>query len=112
MTDRFKDFGTGAASDASPLSFKLHGETFECIPQIQGKVLLDLVADSSSEDPSKSTAVINTFFDAVLLDESLNRFKSLMTDKTRIVTVDTLAEITGWLVEEYSNRPKERPEVS
>jgi hypothetical protein len=112
MTTRFRDFGAGTASDAQPLSFKLHGEEFECIKEVQGKILLTLVADSSSEDPAKAASVIDKFFSAVLTDESYARFDTLLKSKEKIVAVDTLAEITGWLVQEYTDRPTERPEVS
>jgi len=109
---RFKDFGQGKTDEKKEaVSFKLHGEEFTCVPEIQGKLLLDLVADSSSDDPAKSAAVIDKFFSQVLTDESYERFEALLGDKNRIVTVETLADITGWLVEEYSQRPEEQPEV-
>lgn len=111
---RFKDFGTGKGGDApkEPLSFKLHGEEYRCVPEVQGKLMLDLVADSSADDPVKAAGVVNTFFKQVIVDEDYDRFQALLTDKNRIVTVETLAEITAWLVEEYSGRPTEGPEVS
>jgi hypothetical protein len=108
---RFKDFGSGKKTDAEPLSFKLHGDTFECLPQIQGKLLLDLVADSSGEDPAKSAAVIDLFFSQVMTDDSYVKFNALLKDKNKIVSVETLAAIVGWLVEEYSDRPEEQPEA-
>jgi hypothetical protein len=109
---RFKDFGAGTSNvNAEPISFKLHDEEFTCVAQIQGKLMLDLVADSSSSDPAKSASVIEKFFSQVLTDESYARFQTLLSDKDKIVTVETLAEITGWLVEEYSQRPEEQPEV-
>lgn len=108
---RFKDFGA-TKIDAEPLSFKLHDEEFNCLPVVQGKVLLDLVAESNVDDPVKSAGIIDKFFAAVLTDESYARFEDLLHDKNRIVTVDTLADITGWLVEEYTNRPEGQPGVS
>lgn len=108
---RFKDFGSGLVEDAEPISFKLYGEEFHCVPQVQGKLLLDLVSDSSSEDPAKSSAVVTKFFGYVLTEESLERFDKLTLDKDKIVSVETLAEITAWLVEEYTNRPNQQPEA-
>ena len=103
---RFKDFGGSAESTLDPVTFKLHGEDFVCVKELQGKVLLDLVADSSSEEPAKVAATMNKFFKTVLLDESYERFDALLNDKEKIVPVDVLAEITSWLIEEYSDRPK------
>ena len=108
---RFKDFGSGLQEEAAPLSFKLHGEEFICVPQIQGKLLLDLVAESSSDDPVKSAGIVTKFFNYVLEDESAERFNKLLSDKKKIVSVDTLAEITSWLVEEYTERPNQQPEA-
>jgi hypothetical protein len=110
---RFKDFGAGKSGEGKePIKFKLHDEDFECVPEIQGKVLLDLAADSKDEDPAMAAQVIDKFFGAVLTDESLTRFDALIRDKHRVVSMETLGEITSWLVEEYTNRPEGQPEVS
>ena len=106
---RFKDFGGSVDTTAEPVKFKLFNEEFTCVKQLQGKVLLDLVSESGSEDPSKTAAVMTQFFKTVLLDESYERFDTLLNDKEKIVPVETLAEITSWLIEEYSDRPTERP---
>lgn len=109
---RFKDFGSGNQEEKAPLSFKIHGEEFQCVPEVQGKIMLDMIANSSAEDPAKAAAVVGEFFELVLHDESWKRFDALLKDKHRIVTVETLAEITGWLVEEYTNRPEQQPDLS
>lgn len=109
---RFKDFGAGSASDSKePLVFKIHGEEFHCVPEVQGKALLKLVSESSADDPVKAANAIDTFFDLVLQEESLERFNSLVQDKHRIVTVETLTEIISWLMEQYTDRPEAQPEV-
>lgn len=109
---RFKDFGAGSAKDSKePISFKIHGEEYACVPEIQGKTLLKLVADSGSEDPVKAAKAIDKFFDMVLDDESLVRFNMLVEDKHKIVTVETLSEIIAWLMEQYTDRPEAQPEA-
>lgn len=110
MTERFKDFGSGEKSDKAPLKFKLHGEEFTCVAEIQGKVLLDMVSRSQSEDPAVAAAVVTDFFNKVLTDESLERFDALTVDKERIVTMETLSDIVAWLIEEYTGRPNQQPE--
>jgi hypothetical protein len=112
MTPRFKDFGDGGLVISEPLSFKLHGEEFHCKPAIQGKVLLDMVATASSEDQAAATKVVIDFFNAVLTPESLIAFNTLLDTPDKIVTVETLGEITGWIVEQYSGRPTQGPEQS
>jgi hypothetical protein len=109
---KFKDFGTRSAGDIEPVSFKIYDEEFHCIPQIQGRVLLNMVANSGSDDPAEAANTINNFFSAVLKKESLDRFNALLEDEDKIVTVDTLGEIVGWLTEQYSNRPTEGSSAS
>lgn len=109
---KFKDFGTGPdLSNVEEITFKLHGETFTCVKAVQGRVLLSMVKDASNEDPAVAANVIETFFAQVLTDESLVRFNALLEDKNRIVSVDVLGEITGWIVEQLTDRPEKQPEV-
>jgi len=112
MTNRFKDFGSGTGAEETPLTFKLHGEEFECRPAVQGKVLLDLVANSNDDDGAAMARTIDRFFELTLLPESYERFDTLAKDPDRIVSVETLGEITAWLVEQYSGRPQQGPEDS
>lgn len=109
---KFRDFGSGKQNeDREPISFKLHDEEFFCVPQIQGVVLLELVASSGSEDSADSVRAITTFFKDVLEDESYKRFSKLIRDKKRIVDAGTLGEIVGWVVSQYGDRPESQSEV-
>lgn len=112
MTNRFKDFGSGKTVNEEPLKFKLHSEEFECRPSLQGKVLLDLVASSDENDGAAMARTMDKFFKLTLIEESYERFTALTEDPDRIVSVETLGEITAWLVEEYSGRPTQGPEDS
>lgn len=113
MTNRFKDFGEDSNVVKEPLSFKLYGEEFHCNPAIQGKVLLDMVKDAGDQDnPSGAASAINNFFSKALLSESYERFNKLLTDEETIVTVETLSDITAWLISEYSERPTMEPKRS
>lgn len=106
MTGRFKDFGGDSSVNKEPLSFKLYDEKFECYPAIQGRALLEMVRKAGDEnDPSAAAEVVDSFFGVALLPESLERFNNLLKDPKKIVTVETLSEIAGWLVGEYSERP-------
>lgn len=109
MTNRFKDFGSGGEIVTEPLNFKLHGETFECWPNLQGKVLLDLAANSGEDDGVAAAKTMQDFFVAALKPESYEKFNALLTDPETIVNVETLGDITAWLVEEYSERPTREP---
>jgi hypothetical protein len=113
MTSRFKDFGEDSNVVREPLSFKLYGEEFNCHPAIQGKVLLEMVKEAGDENnPSAAAGMIDNFFSTALFPESYERFDKLVRDPEKIVTVETLSEITGWLVGEYAERPTMEPERS
>jgi hypothetical protein len=108
---KFRDFGSTNLDELEPVSFKIHDEEFHCIKAMQGKVLLDMIAKSSSDDAAEQASIVTDFFAQVLEDESLERFNALVTDKHRIVTTETLAEITSWLIEQYADRPNQQPEA-
>lgn len=111
MSERFKDFGGSDKVNSSPLSFKLYDEVFHCRPSLPGKVLLSLVAQSG-DDNSALASTIEGFFDICLLEDSKEKFNALLNDPERVVTVETLGDITAWLVEEYSTRPTKGPGLS
>ena len=109
---KFKDFGNvGIDEKLEPISFKLNDEEFSCVKALPGKVLLEMVARSSSENPADQANMVTEFFSHALTDESLERFNALIEDKERVVSAETLGEITGWLVEQYGERPNPQPEV-
>ena len=112
MTARFKDFGGAGAVNTEPVSFKLYDEEFHCRTSIQGRVLLNIVAKSDSNDGAGLAATVDSFFDACLMPESKERLENLLADPEKIVPVETLGEITAWLVEQYSTRPTGGPENS
>lgn len=110
---RFKDFGAGAANaKKDPLVFKLYDQEFSCVPEVQGKMLLELISDSTSADSSVQAAVTLKFLRSTLLDDNLERFEDLIGSKETIVTIETLTDITAWLIEEYTTRPLEQSEAS
>lgn len=103
---RFKDFGNPFnSSEAEGLSFKLYGEDFTCYPSMQGKTLLNFAANSDSDSAADSTNAILSFFSSALDKESNERFQKLIEDPDKIVSVETLGEIIGWILEQYSSRP-------
>ena len=110
---RFKDFGAPFdATSAEKIVFKIYDEDFECYPEMQGKVLLEFVKNSAGEDTVGSATALASFFEKVLVPESFERFDALANDPDRIVTVSTLAQIVGWVMEQYSDRPNEGSENS
>lgn len=103
---RFKDFGTPEVSK-EPITFAIYGEEFTAVPEIQGKTLMSFVARANTEDAAAGAALTLEFFERVLTDESWKRFSALTDSKDRTVSVELLANIVTWLIEEYTSRPEE-----
>lgn len=74
--------------------------------------MLDLISKSDADKPAETAQMVFDFFNKVLLDDSAVRFRALVEDPERIVQMETLGEIVSWLVEEYTNRPTQGPELS
>src|SRR5210317_1760581 len=102
MATKFKDFGSSNVEELDEVKFKLYGEEFICRKAVQGKVLLEVAGSFDGENASNANDVIEKFFKAVLETESYERLDALLHDPERIVPVEDLGEITGWLVEQYS----------
>lgn len=105
---RHKSFTPKNRKSPEPLTFDLYDQTFTAYPELQGMVILDFaaaMAPGGDEDESGNDAgLISAIFDEVLEPESLERFKKLTRDPKTIVPAELLAEIVGWLMEEYTGR--------
>jgi len=103
---RFKDFGkTSTLEDFPPLSFKLNDEEFQCKQAMSGAALLDFVRRADSNSGGMAAEAIVDFLNGSLEDDDAVRFEAMIKDPDRIVEVETLGDIAGWLVEQYTARP-------
>jgi len=112
---RFRDFGSAQVfdtADMEPIIFKLDGETFICRSALPGAALLDFVSDADSGEGGRASESIVRFFKLAMDDTEHQRFQAFITRSTRVIPIDTLAEIAAWLVEVYSERPTPRPLAS
>lgn len=109
---RHKDFGAPANTD-EPITFTLYGETFKCVPSLQGRTLLQFISDSGdNESPDKGANAVLDFFNSALTKADRERFIELTSDDDTVVPLESLAEIMEWLVEQYSGRPTLPPSPS
>ena len=104
---RFKDFGqTQALDDYDPLGFALNGQQFACKPAMAGAILLDFVRRADSESGgSAADAIVDFLEDSIADDSERTQFITMIRDPDVIVEVETLGEIAGWLIEQYTTRP-------
>lgn len=110
---RHKSFDTVDIEDAEPLSFDLGGETFDCYPEVQGSVILELMRTSATADEDSRGVLMAVsvldFFELVMDEENHTRLKKLFKDPKRIVPMTTMSEIMSWLIEQYTDRPTQQP---
>lgn len=92
------------SSDEAP-SFDLFDETFYGRPAIQGAAILEFVSAADDTNGGSAAKQILAFYKKALTEESHTRFVALIEDPDRVVDLETLTEIVGWLVEEYTSRP-------
>lgn len=110
---RNKVFSGGTdISEFEELGFELNGHSFDCLPAIQGSVLLEFVRDADAADGAKSAKALYNFLESAMEESEYARLQEVLHDSKRIIHVETIGEIVSWLVEEYSSRPTERLEDS
>lgn len=110
---RHKDFSGGTKiEDFEPLTFSLNGETFTCVPAIQGTVLLEFVAAADSQDGGAAATALYQFFKDCMSASEYERFDRVLKNPEVIIDMETIGEIAGWLVEEYTQRPTRQPATS
>jgi hypothetical protein len=99
---RHKSFGSiNPYAEQEPVSFDIYGETFMCRPAVQGFELLRF----ANEVGDKPNEAILSFFHICMNEAEYLRFQELLEDPDKIVDAQTLGEIAGYLVGEYSARP-------
>lgn len=110
MTTRHKDFGSvETVQDQPPVTFTLDGETFTARGSVQGATLLKFVKEADSGDGGRAASSLLGFFKIVLEPESYTRFEAVTEDPDKVITIEQLTEIAGWLMEVYTDRPTRGP---
>jgi hypothetical protein len=104
VTIKFKDFGSPIIpSQSDPIQFAIYGKTFECVPNLQGRALLKFISETTSNEYTVSSKAVLTFLDSCLTPESLEDFQKMSADPNTIISMDTLGDITTYLIEAYTN---------
>lgn len=99
---RHRSFSAKTKKNLAPLGFSLEGQEFEAHPQVPGAVLLDFMA-AAGDDGLGAAKAIFPFYEAALVPESYERFQVLVNDPEVSIDMETLMEIIGYLVEEYTD---------
>lgn len=105
-TARHKNFGTTATiEDFAPLGFMINEQEFICRPALPGSILLDLVRRADGSSGAMAAEAVVEFLTLSIDEADRTKWDELLADPDRIVQMETLGEIAGWLVEQYTARP-------
>lgn len=86
-------------------------ETFTCVPEAPPGVLDDLTTSSIIDDRGNrqyNAPSLLAFFEGVIIDEDVPRFRAWSHDKDRAVSIEVLGEVMMWLAEELAGHPTKR----
>ena len=103
MTRR-KSFSTYAPT-SEPIQIELNDRTFVCLPTLPGAVLLDFTASVAADNPAQMASAISTLIEVSVVPEQRDEWNAYVRDPANNVSIETLAEIAGYLAEEYVSRP-------
>lgn len=84
--------------------------SFKCENSIPGMVLVDFIAEMDEENPSSLGEGLRGFFEAAL-GANHEAFLECVRDPKNEVDISDLAEMAGWLAEQYSGENPTEPSV-
>lgn len=106
-----KSFRIAASEEV--VKFDINGQEFNCVSRLAAGVIMRFGEIMGSDDESTPGGVLITamkdFFRAVIDPAQIDEFFALLDDPDIAIPVDTLAEIAGWLSEQYTSRPTGSP---
>jgi hypothetical protein len=86
--------------------------TIHCIGMLPGSHFLDFMSSISESRPSEMAESIEKLLRTAIQPEDWGVFRSFIDDPANGISMDMLAEITGYLGEMYAKRPTKSPEPS
>lgn len=72
-------------------------QKFKLNPALPGKVILDFMFISGSEDSAKLAGAIKTVLDKAIVNDDKERWNEFIDDPRNAVTVSVLSEIVGYV---------------
>lgn len=95
-----------AVSDSDePVEFDISPDSFTALKpgEVPANVLIKY---SEQVQAGKLYEAHQDFFERVLIGESAKVFKDRLDSSETPITLNTMIEVAGWLVEQYSSTPK------
>lgn len=80
--------------------------TFKLNPSIPGKIILDFMFVSGTEDTTELAKAINTVLDSAIVDEDKEAWDTFITNPKNGVTITVLSEVVGHVTSVLSGNPQ------
>lgn len=87
-----------------PVTFDLAGENFTAKADVQGIVLMDFLEASDAGGVS-SVVAFKSFLKEALDEAEYTRLNSFLRTSPKTISVENIAGVVAYLVEEYTSRP-------
>lgn len=83
-------------------------QQFKLNPSLPGKLILDFMFVSGTEDSSELAKAINTVLDNAIVEEDKERWEEFTTNPKNGVTISVLSEIVGHVTAVLSGNPPDQ----
>jgi hypothetical protein len=109
-TVKIKDF----SHSLEPKQFEINGDIFLATPELPLGIMQDMVRFRNIREQLEEEGLepVLRLLDALLFDESAERFRARVKDKQRPIGITHVMEIIPWLMEEYGLRPTQPSQPS
>ena len=106
-----KTFTTYRPEEDQYIELQSHeGDThgFKLNPSLPGKLILDFMFVSGTDDTSELAKAITTVLDKAIVDEDKERWNEFINDPKNGVTISVLSEIVGHVTAVLSGNPPDQ----
>ncbi len=94
----------GQRPDDEKVTFELNDRTYKCKDEVQGALILDFVSAADSGGAAAASKILPFIRASLDGQEELDAFNELLESDDVFVEMETLGEIVGFLIEEYSDQ--------
>lgn len=91
------------------VNFRLFGTQWDCREQVNGKLLMDQAASLDGDSLVDQRDGVIGILKMTVLPDQIDDLLAELDDPDKVIQLQKLVEIVGWLVEQYVDRPTEQP---
>lgn len=108
MAMRRRNFNTKKKGTDDVVVLDINGDdpelarSFPCNSKIPGMVLVDFISEMDEDDPASMGSSLTSFFKASIQKDHYEAFLEYVRTPENEVDLEQLAEMAGWLAEQYT----------